>query len=226
MAKLNEIIDNAVEKSSTQLANQIAADKVTGTLAPNPMQARTAPAQDVYDQDYGMESPLTKFSPGRMRPMWDQPTVALTHTPISSWLNSGQAQNTEVSQIIGGVAQNVLAPPSGASLTPVPNMQVVLRANGPVHLTATLSVQSNISCDTVAFAFYRTGKQISQIFTETTSNAANSPRLVNLSMIDSNLDAHAPLNSEVYALYWAAASTNLIAVGAQRSFFAINLTPQ
>lgn len=222
--KLNEIIYNAVDKSSSDLANKIAADKVTGTLAPNPMLPRTAPPQDVYDQDYGMESPLTKFSPGRMRPMWDQPEVAVTHTPISSFLNSGQAQNTQLAQIIGGVVGGVQAPPSGFGY--VPNMQLVIKANGPVHIAATLSVQSNVANDTVQFAFYRGASLISQIFSHTTPATVNTPSLVSLTMVDSDLDLHNPLNFESYSLKWKAGTGVLSAVGSQRALYLLNLTPQ
>lgn len=221
MAPLRDIMKEQIDAAMADLHRDIG--NLPGQHAPNPLPFRAPPQHDVYDENVAFVSPVARFSPGVLRQSWSHPEVALTHTPVSSLLSSGQAGNTQTAQIIGGVKQDVVAPTSAWGA--VPNMQLVVRANGPVHVTASLSVKSTDASDVVSFAFYRNGSLVSQIFTHTTPSAAGKSSLVNLSMIDTNVDAHGFLNPEIYALYWKAGTGTLTAVGSQRSMYAINLTP-
>ena len=105
-------------------------------------------------------------------------------------------------------------------------MEASVIANGPVHLTATLSVQSNVANDSVQFAFYRQGQQLSQAFVHTTPSVNNTPSLVNLSMIDEQPIVRGFKSNLVYSLYWKAGTGALTATGVSRSMYLISLVPQ
>lgn len=191
---------------------------------PNPVPSRSASPVDVYDDENQWESPFHGFAAGTIRPMWRVPDVAISHTPVNTLQTSGNSVTTQTGQIFSGVASSVKAPSAGFAT--MPNMELPIVANGPVQISASASVQSNVASDNVSFAFYRDGQQISQIFNHTTSSAANSPSVVSLSITDSPVAAHGLLGNHVYSLYWKAGTGVLSSNGVQRSLYLVNLVPQ
>jgi|SRR5579871_433002 len=199
--------------------------RITSQQAPNVTPARSyASPMDVYEDEVGFDSPFSYLSTGTRRIMWQIPDIAITHTPLSSVLTSASqsADFTQAQIIGGGIPATTNAPASGWSV--VPNMEATIIVNGPAQITASLIVQSNVANDTISFAVYRAGKQITPAYQQTTSNA-NTPTFVQISTVDNTLLVHSPLNREVYQLYWKAGSGALTTTNNQRTFYVTNLVP-
>ena len=220
--KLKDILEKVGSQAVATSASQ--QSRIGPQQSPVVMQPRGfASPQDVYDQDVGYETPFNHLSPGTMRGMWQVPDVALTHTPVNTLQSAGTPNSTQQAATAGGLVSNPSSPAAGWNT--VPNMQLQVTTNGPVHVIANLSVQSNVSSDVVSFALYRDGQQVGQSFTHTTSNAANSPSLVGVAMIDNPATAKSFLTPHLYSLYWKAGSGLLTASKTQRSMYSVNLTP-
>ncbi len=212
---VSSILTPAIAENNAIQAKQ----QLPPAAQPNPQPPRSfASPMDSYEMDLGYDSPFNHLAPGTMRAMWQIPDVALTHTPVNTIQTSGTPNTSQRNQIIGGVAGGAKAPVTGWA--PVPNMQLQVKSSGPLSITAGLSVQSTQATDSVQFAFYRDGRQIGQIFTDTTSSTANMQKLVNLSAVDVP-----PNGAHVYALFWKMGTGTLSTTGTARSIYTVNLSP-
>ena len=224
--KLSDIIKGAVNSAVTQSGVNAQAEvgRVGPGFGPNPLQPRGfASPQDVYDQSVGYESPFNHLAPGAMRAMWSVPDVAVTHTPVNTLTSAGVPNSTQSAQIVGGLVSNPVSPATGFNT--VPNMQLQIVTNGPVHVIANLSVQSNVASDLVQFAFYRDGNQVGQIFTHTLPSTTNTASLIHLAIIDNPALVASFLTPHIYALNWKAGTGVLKAATTQRSMYSLKLTP-
>jgi hypothetical protein len=216
---LRDILNSSIGSAIEQNNETVAQDVLTAPKQPNPQPPRSyASPMDSYEDEVGYVSPFNHLAPGTMRPMWQIPDIALTHTSVSTLQSAGTQNSTQTAQIIGGVAGGVKAPVSGWGY--VPNMQLQVSSTGPLFLTASCPVQSTTNSDVVSFAFYRDGQQIGQIFSQTLSSSANNPTTINLTTIDSP-----PNGNHIYSLQWQAGSGTLSSAGTARSLTSMNLTP-
>jgi hypothetical protein len=220
-ATLKELLQQTKDAAENASAANISS--IGPGQSPSMIKPRSyASPQDVYDQDVGYESPFMNLSPGVKRAMWSIPPVAITHDPVATLTSSAVPRGTQATQIASGAASGVVANTGWATL---PNLELQLVANGPVHLTATVPIQSTSVSDPIQFAFYRNGKPISQVFSHTTSTNVNTASLVTLTFIDPSPLTHSPLNSETYSVFWKGASGNVSSPGVGRSFFLTSLIP-
>jgi hypothetical protein len=215
---LQKTQDQAVEQSAANVSS------VGPNRPPTPIPPRGfASPQDAYETDIGYDSPFMNFAPGARRPMWQLPPVAITHDPVNTLLSSVTPATTQTAQITGGGSSAPVK--ATVSWGTVPNLELSLKINGPVHITATLPIQSTTASDPVQLAFYRNGALLSQIFQNTTHVNINTPTIVSLSFVDPSPLQHSPLNIETYSLFWKGPSGNISSPGVARSMFLTSLIP-
>jgi len=216
MAKqtLAERINSAIQKND-----------VRGGLVPVGHGPQVPPARtylspsDSYEDEIGYDSPVVGHAPGMRRGMWQVYEQQQAHVPVTNLTSSGNTNNNAVAAIQGGLTQNPVAP--AATWAVVPQMILPVRAQGPVHIIANVSVRSSIANDIPGFALYRDGNLLGNHLTHTTPATVSASSIVQLSVLDTPTTGQ-----HIYALYWSPGTGTLIANSNQRNMYAINLTPQ
>jgi hypothetical protein len=174
---------------------------------------------DSYEDEVGPVSTLETFSPGGMRGMWAINDQQQASVPVTNLTSSGNTKSNSLAAIQGGLAKNPVAPATTWAV--LPSMITNLQTQGPVVVTANVSVRSSVANDTAGFALYRDGKLIGNHVTHTLPATASTSTLIELTAMDSP-----PSGNHVYALYWSPGTGTLVANSNQRNLYAINLTPQ
>jgi len=174
---------------------------------------------DSYEDEIGPIPETQGFAPGAVRGMWSVADQQQASVPVTNLTSSGNTKSNTLAAIQGGLAQNPAAPATTWAV--VPSMITNLIVQGPVMISANVSVESSAANDTAAFAIYRDGHLIGNHVSHTLPATASSASLVQLSAMD-----NPPPGNHVYAMYWSPGAGTLVAVSNQRNLYAINLAPQ
>lgn len=208
-----------------RINSAIAANDTKTGLIPMGQEPIQTPARtylsptDSYEDEIGFVSDTHGFAPGHFRGMWAVAEQQQASVPVTNLTSSGNTKSNTLAAIQGGIAQNPVAPATTWAV--VPSMITNLNVQGPVFVTANISVRSGVANDTAGFAIYRDNQLIGNHVTQTLPASVSTACLVTLSAMD-----NPPSGNHVYALYWSPGTGTLVAVSNQRNLYAINLVPQ
>lgn len=200
-------------------ANDAKSGAIPTGRGPQPIPARSyMTATDSYETQIGFDNPLMGNAPGSARPMFQVYEQQQAHIPVTNLRTSGGANSNAIAALQGGITQNPVAPATTWAV--VPQMMLPVKATGPIHVIANVTVRSSSNNDDASFAIYRDGNLIGNKVTHLMATVG-SPTLVQVSLVDSP-----PIGQHIYALYWSPGTGTLTAHSNQRNMYLMNLTPQ